>query len=339
MRAILAGCGSMSREWIRCAEKLGVELVAFVDIHRLAAEECAAAVGLKPRIYTDLGAALQDSQAEMLFDCTVPVAHYDVCTQALEAGLAVLEEKPLALNIKEGTSLVHLAAAKNSLHAVMQNRRFNRGVRLLRQEITAGTIGEVTEVHADFFIGPHFGGFREDMLHVLLADMAIHTFDAARFLIGSNPASVYCEEWNPANSWYRHGASALALFNMANGVRFSYRGSWCADGFATAWDASWRVIGVRGTLLWDGQNDVRAAVIRSTGKFLNDAEIVKPAHEPAPEVTAGHESVMLQFIKAVKGGPAPETVSSDNIYSLAMVVAAIESAQQGQKVSVQTGDS
>ncbi len=339
MRAILAGCGSMSKEWIRCAEKLGVELVAFVDLNRSAAERCAAAAGLKPGIYTDLGTALQHSNAEMLFDCTVPVAHYEVCSRALEAGLAVLEEKPLALTTKDGAALVRLAAAKNRLHAVMQNRRFNRGVRLVRQEIAAGTIGEVIEVHTDFFIGPHFGGFREEMLHVLLADMAIHTFDAARFLIGSNATSVYCEEWNPVNSWYRHGASALALFNMANGVRFSYTGCWCADGFATSWDASWRVIGREGSLLWDGLNDVRAAVLRSTGKFLNDAEIVTPTHEPDPDLTAGHESVMRQFIRALKGGgPEPETVSSDNFHSLAMVAAAIESAQRGQKVGVEAGE-
>jgi predicted dehydrogenase len=43
---------------------------------------------------------------------------------------------------------------------------------------------------------------------------------------------------------------------------------------------------------------------------------------------------MHQFISALNGGPPPETRSSDNIHSLAMVLAAIESAEQGKWVEV-----
>ena len=61
----------------------------------------------------------------------------------------------------------------------------------------AGTLGPLTTLHSDFYIGAHFGGFREQMRHVLLLDMAIHTFDAARLLSGADPVAVYCQEWNP----------------------------------------------------------------------------------------------------------------------------------------------
>ena len=44
---------------------------------------------------------------------------------------------------------------------------------------------------SDFFLGVHFGGFRDKMQHVLLLDMAIHTFDAARFIIGQDAKDVY----------------------------------------------------------------------------------------------------------------------------------------------------
>ena len=37
----------------------------------------------------------------------------------------------------------------------------------------------------------------------LLLDMAIHTFDQARFITGADALSVYCHEFNPAGSWYR----------------------------------------------------------------------------------------------------------------------------------------
>ena len=50
------------------------------------------------------------------------------------------------------------------------------------------------------------------MPHVLLLEMAIHTFDAARLILGADPVSVYCKEWNPPGSWYKQNASAVAIF-------------------------------------------------------------------------------------------------------------------------------
>ena len=46
------------------------------------------------------------------------------------------------------------------------------------------------------------------MAYPLLIDMAIHQFDLARDLIGSEPEAVYCESFNPAWSWYAGDAAA-----------------------------------------------------------------------------------------------------------------------------------
>ena len=40
---------------------------------------------------------------------------------------------------------------------------------------------------------------------------------------------------------------------MGDGVIFNYRGSWCADGARTSWEAAWRIVGERGSLVWDGR--------------------------------------------------------------------------------------
>jgi predicted dehydrogenase len=335
--AILAGCGLMSREWLRCAHELGIEVVALVDLFPEAAETRAQEARLTVPIFCDLRQALAETPAQILFDCTIPAAHLEVSGLGLRSGLHVLEEKPLALDLAGAEELVRLAETSGRLHVVQQNRRFNRGIRTMRQMIADESIGEVTTVHVDFFVGAHFGGFREKMRHVLLADMAIHPFDAVRYVVQANAQSVYCEEWTPANSWYEHGSSVVAMFQMAKGVRFSYRASWCSEGFRTAWDASWRVIGTEGTLLWDGEGEVRGERVRPlVGALLYDAEPVLPKVEPDPALTRGHFSVMKQFVDALGEGPPPETRSSDNFHSLAMVLAAIESAETGQRVGVAT---
>ncbi|WP_427175114.1 Gfo/Idh/MocA family protein [Arthrobacter sp. 92] len=82
--------------------------------------------------------------------------------------------------------------------------------------------------------------------------MAIHRFDMARFLLDSEPVSVWREEYNPSWSWYRGDAGAIALFEMSAGERFVFTGSWCSPGFETSWNARWRISGEHGTVLSDG---------------------------------------------------------------------------------------
>ncbi len=131
----------------------------------------------------------------------------------------------------------------------------------------------MTTLNGDFYLGPHFGGFREKMPHVLLLDMAIHSFDQARVISGADPLAVYCHEWNPRGSWYERDASAIALFEMSNGVVYTYRGSWCAEGAETSWECDWKAFGSRGTVAWDGGNQFRA---RSVEK---DEGIIRPMKE------------------------------------------------------------
>jgi predicted dehydrogenase len=62
-----------------------------------------------------------------------------------------------------------------------------------------------------------------------------------------------------------------------------------------------------------------------------------PLEVPPPlddSQTHGHASVIADFLKAVQAGSAPETAGADNIKSLAMVFAAIESARSKSRVEI-----
>ena len=109
----------------------------------------------------------------------------------------MLSEKPMAETLADARDLVARAKAAGRIHAVVQNRRYLAGVRRIARALRSGAIGAITSVHADFFLAPHFGGFREEMDHVLLLDMAIHGFDALRCMTGLAASGVYCREWNP----------------------------------------------------------------------------------------------------------------------------------------------
>lgn len=330
----------MAKGWLRALQSTSdlsreVEIVGLVDLDPAMAKALAAEFALDDVIIgTDLASVIEATRANMVFDVVVPSARFHVVSTALKLGCHVLSEKPLGTSMDEAKSLLGLAAETGRVHAVVQNRRFISGVRRLRRAIEDGLIGDVSGIHCDFFLAPHFGGFREEMDNVLLLDMAIHTFDAARFVSGKQPLSVYCVESNPLGSWYAHGASANAIFKLSGGAVFTYRGSWCAEGRRTSWESAWRLIGSKGMITWDGEEAFEATVAGNEPGLLRGHQVVPVPSAPNEDETHGHQSVLAEFIDAVKSGRKPETVSDDNINSLSMVLGAIESARTGLPVSI-----
>ncbi len=339
-RAVLAGCGGMSKGWLSAVAdspllKGRVEIVGLVDLDRATAEARAAEFGLANAVIgTDLETVLSQTKPDLLFDVVIPAARAGVVETGLRHGCHVLTEKPMAATLDQARAMIEQAAAAGRVHAVVQNRRFIAGVRRIRRLIESGALGELTTLNCDFFIGAHFGGFREDMDNVLLLDMAIHTLDAARFMAGKTPRAVYCLETNPRGSWYRHGAAANAIFEFEDDVVFNYRGSWAAEGANTSWESAWRIVGSKGTLLWDGGDEFIARVVDGDSGFFRDLKEIDVPPPADADQTHGHASVLADFLNAVENGTAPETVGTDNIKSLAMVFAAIESAKTRQRVTI-----
>jgi predicted dehydrogenase len=337
MRAVLVGCGRMSRVWLEAAARIdGLQVVGLVDLDPAAARRQAAKYALPDAaIGTDLARMLRQTEADIVFDAVVPDARRAVAEAALARGCHVLSEKPMATSMADAAALVQAAAQAGRLHVVVQNRRYLEGVRRLKRFLLGGAIGDITALHCDFFLAPRFGGFREEMAHPLLLDMAIHTFDVGRLLSGADVEAVYCSEWNPAGSWYAKGASAISIFELCGGAVFSYRGSWCAEGLRTSWEAQWRIVGTQGTVMWDGHDSLRCEVFKAPPVkdeiFADVEDVAIPPLDPRDRV-GGHLGVMQDFVAAVQGGGEPETVGHQNIKSLAMVFGAIDSAAARARV-------
>jgi predicted dehydrogenase len=336
LRAVLAGCGAMSAGWIEAGAKIpGLAIIGFADLDLGRAQAAADQQGHPARADRDIAVLIDELHPDMVFDVAVPTARHALVTLALSRGCHVLTEKPMAETMDQARDLVAKAAAASRIHAVIQNRRYLAPLRRIRRLLASGALGRVTSLHCDFFLAPHFGGFREAMDHVLLLDMAIHTFDAARCVSGLDATAVYCREWNPPDSWYAQGSSAAAVFEMTDGIIFTYRGSWCARGLGTSWESAWRIVCERGTLVWNGHDSIHAEIANAPRGRLFDTDYPVEVPPPNPDDrVGGHLGVLEDFVAAVQGGPPPETQGADNIKSLAMVMAAIHSAETGTRVLI-----
>jgi predicted dehydrogenase len=327
----------MSRTWTRVSKESDqIDIVGFVDINEDAARVRAEDYGSKGTpTGTDLGKMLDEVAPDAVFDCTIPEVHTSVALEALSRGCHVMSEKPMADSMENARRAAAAAEKAGKIYAIIQNRRYDPNIRRLSRTLRDGTIGDLTTLNCDFYIGAHFGGFRDHMPHVLLLDMAIHTFDAARLITGADPVSVYCKEWNPAGSWYDRDASAVAIFEMTGGIVYTYRGSWCSEGLNTTWECDWRIIGEQGSIAWDGAQGFSGQKVAKTGEFRSECEDVMVSSPEASDRIGGHEGVILDFVNCVQSGGTPETNYTDNIKSLAMVFGAIESAESGKPVSIQ----
>jgi len=333
---VVAGCGAMANAWIKDAlERSNVTIVGLVDIKMEFAQAMAERHGLNCKLYTDLAEAIEDTGANLVYDVTIPASHYHICSTAMRLGADVFGEKPMAESMEEARDLVALSERTGRSYAVMQNRRFNSPVRALRNLIEEGNLGKIGYIGADFFIAPHFGGFRDMMDSPLILDMAIHTFDQARYLTGADPLSVYCHEYNPHGSWYKGNANAICIFEMSDGSVFSYRGSWCAEGKPTSWDAEWRINGENGTAIWDGADNLQAEVIApgdQNGKFIRDHTRMDIVRDWSGR--SGHEGCLDEMYSALIEGRPAETDCRDNLKSMAMVYGAINSSREGRKIDL-----
>ena len=334
-RIALAGCGGMANTWVKYAlSRDDVEIVALVDIIEEKAKAMAMRHGLTCNAHRDIVEAITESGANLVFNVTTPAAHRDIVIPALGLGCDVFGEKPMATSMEEAVGMISAAENAGRIYGVMQNRRYNKNIRALRELVFSGAIGKVGFVCADFFLGPHFGGFRDVMDHLLILDMSIHTFDQARFITGADPVSIYCHEFNPQGSWYKGNAAAVCIFEFSDGSIFCYRGSWCAEGSPTSWEASWRITGTKGTAIWDGANTPYCEVVipSDEDRFINDYKRIDAS--TSWDGREGHFGCLDEMFSAVSENRRPETDCADNVKSLAMVFAAIESDRERRQIHI-----
>ncbi|MHC4887442.1 MAG: Gfo/Idh/MocA family protein [Planctomycetota bacterium] len=330
--AMVVGAGGISNAWFPrlLAEK--VEIRGVVDLSREAAEGKIAQYDLPADAGTDLKAMIKKTAPDFVVDLTIPDAHCKVTCAALAAGCHVIGEKPMANSMAEARKMVRAAEKAGKLYMVSQSRRYEGVHENLRKALTGGKLGNLTTANCDFYIGAHFGGFRDVMESPLILDMSIHHFDLIRMMTGADPVAVYAHEFNPKGSWYKGDVAASCIFEMSNGIVFTYRGSWCAEGCNTSWHGDWRFIGDKGSLIYDGGEGIRGEVVKKANGFFSEMKALK-VNTKTPKYQGQHGAIR-ELLQYLKDGTPPQGECHDNIKSLAMVFAAMESARKGRRIPV-----
>ncbi|MBI1877655.1 MAG: Gfo/Idh/MocA family oxidoreductase [Chloroflexi bacterium] len=334
MKVIQVGMGGMGNTWLKAVlNSPEVEYAALVEVNETIAQQQAETYDLdRSLIFRSLPEALAAVSADGVIDVTPPAFHRDISTTALTTGLPVLSEKPLANTLADAAAIIQKADETGVLHMVAQNYRYHEPVQTLKQLLALGEFGRVASVTVEFFKGLHVGGFRQEMAYPLIIDMAIHHFDLMRFLLDSDPVSVFGRSWNPPWSWFKGDASASISLEFANGVVVAYNGSWCSTGRETPWNAHWRFECEGGIITLQEDRvfaQARSDELVSQGGYsrLKNGAVIEV--KPAELEYLAQDYLLHEFYEAVAQGKPVATTCQDNIKSLGIVFDVIKSCETG----------
>lgn len=332
IRLVQIGVGGWGLGWgalVRRSED--VELVACVDTNPAALALAQSKLGVPAdRCFATLEAAFDAVESDAALITTTLATHVPVALAALDAGKHVLLEKPFAPTLAEARRAVETAAARQRVLMISQNYRFFPAVRTVAALVREGTLGEVGTISLDFRrnanTAPREGHRHYTIRHPLLIDMSIHHFDLLRMVLGQEPRHVVCHAWNPPWSNFVEPAAAMATIAFERGTMVSYRGSWVSPSPQTPWAGVWRMECAGGEIHWssrarhDGTGD--RVTVRPLGKPVRRVDVPAMPH-------VDRAGSLVAFVQAVRTGQEPESSGHENLGSIALMNAAVESATSG----------
>jgi predicted dehydrogenase len=142
----IVGCGVISDTYARTLGELGfVRVTACVDALPARASDLAGRYNARA---LELEAALADPDVDVVVNLTPPQAHAEVSRLVLEAGKSVFSEKPLGIELGEGTALVALAGERGLRLGCAPDTFLGAGLQTARAAVDRGDIGEPLAVNA-----------------------------------------------------------------------------------------------------------------------------------------------------------------------------------------------
>jgi predicted dehydrogenase len=227
-----------------------VAQVAFCDIERDKAEKAAAEYGVAgAKVYTSYQDLISAGGIDVMHICTPNSSHAEIAIAAMEAGIHVLTEKPMAKTAADARKMVEVSKKTGKLLSVGYQSRFRADSRYLKSLIEEGKLGEIYMGKAHAIrrrAVPTWGVFLDEEKQGggPLIDIGTHALDLTLWLmdnydVDTVTGSVFrklADKENAANAWgpwdpkkYTVEDSAFGFIRMKNGTTIYLESSWALN--------------------------------------------------------------------------------------------------------------
>jgi predicted dehydrogenase len=322
----ITGAGFISKIHAKALQTMpNAELESVVERFSKTAQPFMVQFGVKNH-YKTVNELLQKDPIDALIIATPNSLHAPQAIAALNAGVHVMVEKPMAMNAREAHLMVEASQSSGALLMVAHCWRFDPEVIWLRKQVDAGRFGKLIRtkgygVHVNW--GPS-GWFTQKKWAGggAIADMGVHAIDTARFLLGDPiPESVYAR----IGTYYKNIAvddTGIILINWQGGVQSYIEAGWWQP-HADGPEAATQIYGNQGfgqlfpTYLQD-----------QSGK--EDPGFTNPRKEHAPQSL--YDQQLSYFIQCITTHTPPTPGGLEGWINMRIVDAAYKSSKTGKVI-------
>lgn len=317
----------------------GFPVAAIASRTKSRAEGVAGRWGI-PKVHDTPEALIADPEIEILDLAYPPDQQPALIRAALKQPhiKGVLAQKPLALSLADAIALRDEAAAAGKVLSVNQNMRYDQSMRVLKQLLDRGDLGEVVFAQIDMHAIPHWQDFLKAYDRLTLANMSVHHLDVLRFLFG-NPTEITTQSRKDPRTTFDHSDGiTVSTLRFGSGVlAVSLEDVWSGprgEGYKDDQHITWRVDGTegvaKGTIGWPTG---AASTLTFASRKTTGGQWVTPAWDTMwfPHAFVG---VMEQLQHAIISGTPPALSVADNVHTVALIEAGYRSMAEGRTVKL-----
>ena len=318
------GAGGIVSAHLDAYRTAGWEVAAICNRTLSKATAKAAEFAPKARVTDRWQDVIDDPSIDVVDITPHPADRLPLLEAALSAGKHVLSQKPFVLDLAEGQRLVDLACEKGVKLAVNQNGRWAPHLSWMREAVRAGLVGDVVGAHVaihwnhGWIAGTPF----ERIEDLILYDFGIHWFDFLRSVTGRRVTGVFATGSFASGQTAKAPLAAQVLLRLDGG-----QASLVFDG-ATPFgprDTTY-IAGTKGSLSSEGPDLGRQSVTLTTAEGIARPDL------SGTWFNDGFRGAMGALLVAIETDTEPANGAAENLDSLALAFAAIQSRRTGAEV-------
>ena len=292
-------------------------------------------------LFEDWQALLATTELDLLSVCAPNYLHAPIAIAALQAGVNVLCEKPMACTLNDATAMVAAARAANKTLQVVTNYRHRRAIQLLHELVTAGFFGQIRGIRCSWLrrdssvAGTWFGN-RALSGGGVLVDLGVHLVDLVLYLLDDRVAggvtamtSADILSRAPAGKLpFDVEDSAVAVLRIAEGPMTILEASWATHSGSEKDRLAVTLYGAKADAVAElsefGDDDTLEISTRMRGRPVTERVDVRGF--------GSHRETIHEFVETVRSGP-PDYGERALLRS-AVVNAIYEAAACGREVVI-----
>ncbi|MFJ7978319.1 Gfo/Idh/MocA family protein [Peribacillus sp. NPDC096379] len=328
------GCGSIAqhRHLPEYAMNQNVQIIAVCDIVEERAQEVAEKYGAK--VYTSYEELLQSGEVDAVSVCTPNYLHAPISIIALNAGVHVLCEKPIATSKEEAQAMIESAEKSGKKLMVAHNQRFVPSHQKARQLIENGELGKIYSFRTAFGHGGPEGWsvegkegwfFQKEKAFIgAMGDLGVHKTDLLRYLLGEEFVEVGAFIETSAKDFANVDDNAVCVLKTESGIIGTLAASWS---YVSKEDNSTIIYGEKAILRLEEDPTYSLVVQYATGESVNYKLGKIQSNENGGQVNS---HIVEQFVESVVQEKEPPVNGEEGMKSLEVILAALRSNETKQ---------